>query len=490
MLPYIVHDEKPVWLFQPDLVRYDDNVFSVVVGKNGVGKSRLLRNIADEMMNSNESIYEAKRVVAISTSPFDKFKTEIKSEKWLFTNPAEYYYVGMKNGIGLSRSPSVSLISSATSGILDNFISENKNINLAKVFEVLGFHPEATIALKFSGKRNYANEGRLKIFDYEKIPVSHDSYGIYYEDNQNSILNLIEKFSHAGVHISNRSLEKMKVQSRDELENIGYCFYKAREYFSSDKLFSINLNFNEGIATLPRHSEFESNFSDFFHRIGGEQRYVLQKHEGFSREILKSISVLIKYEIVQINDIKLRKMATDTMSLRRASSGEQCMMVIMLGVAGHISDNSCILIDEPEISFHPEWQEKFISLLIDAFSSYRRCHFIIATHSPQIVSNLDRENCFVTSLSSGKIRHSEFFSNRSSDFQLAEIFESPGNRNEYILRRAMGLMANIRLNKSLDGIDKKEYNQLMQFTKNMERDDPIIKIIESVREAASFYENK
>lgn len=488
MLPFIIHDENPVRLFEPDLVNYDDNIFSVVVGKNGVGKSRLLRNIADELMN-NTSKYGAKRVIAISTSPFDKFKTQIKSEKWLFPDPSEYYYIGMKSGVGLSRSPSVSLISSAASGILDNFISENININLSKVFQVLGFYPEVTIALKFNGKNNYANEDLLKKFNYENIPVSHDSYGIYYENNKNIMLDLIERFSHAGMHISNRSLDKMKGLSRDELENISYCFYKVIEYFSSDKLFSINLNFNEGVATLPRYSEFESNFSDFFHRLDGEGKYLLPRHEGFSKEILKSMSVLIKYELVQINDIKLRKIGADIMSLRRASSGEQCMIIIMLGVAGHISDNSCVLIDEPEISFHPEWQQKFISLLIDAFSGYRRCHFIVATHSPQIVSNLDRCNCFVTSLSSGKIRHSGFFSNRSSDFQLAEIFESPGHKNEYVLRRAMALMANIRLNKKIQSCDLDDFNDLLQLKKYMDYDDPIIKIIDSVREAVSFYEN-
>ncbi|TOE35513.1 ATP-binding protein, partial [Vibrio parahaemolyticus] len=84
------------------------------------------------------------------------------------------------------------------------------------------------------------------------------------------------------------------------------------------------------------------------------------------------------------------------------------------------SDNSIILIDEPEISLHPKWQENFMPLLMSVFSGYQSCQFIIASHSPQIVSNVSKTNCFVTSISKGSIYESSYFYNKSSDFQLAE----------------------------------------------------------------------
>ena len=87
------------------------------------------------------------------------------------------------------------------------------------------------------------------------------------------------------------------------------------------------------------------------------------------------------------------------MSLKRASSGEQCLLVMLLGIAGHITDGSIILIDEPEISLHPRWQEEFIIMLTKAFLTYSGCQFIIATHSPQIISNLPNKGCYITSLS-------------------------------------------------------------------------------------------
>ncbi|MBO2007151.1 ATP-binding protein [Serratia marcescens] len=62
-------------------------------------------------------------------------------------------------------------------------------------------------------------------------------------------------------------------------------------------------------------------------------------------------------------------------SLFQTSSGQQCMILMMIGIVSSISDNSLVCIDEPEISLHPKWQLEFISILQRTFSDYRGCHF-------------------------------------------------------------------------------------------------------------------
>ena len=66
--------------------------------------------------------------------------------------------------------------------------------------------------------------------------------------------------------------------------------------------------------------------------------------------------------------------------ITEASSGELCILFNMLSIAGSIKDESIVLLDEPELSLHPEWQRDFLPLLAKVFSKYKRCHFIIATH--------------------------------------------------------------------------------------------------------------
>ena len=47
-----------------------------------------------------------------------------------------------------------------------------------------------------------------------------------------------------------------------------------------------------------------------------------------------------------------------------------------------------VLIDEPEISLHINWQERFIDNVARALSN-KKCQIIISTHSPDIISTHD-----------------------------------------------------------------------------------------------------
>lgn len=72
------------------------------------------------------------------------------------------------------------------------------------------------------------------------------------------------------------------------------------------------------------------------------------------------------------------------------SSGEMILYFRFFKILHEIKENSVILIDEPETHLHPKWIQKFIKLLKDMFSQYQ-CHFIIATHSPIITSDVPNE---------------------------------------------------------------------------------------------------
>ena len=72
-----------------------------------------------------------------------------------------------------------------------------------------------------------------------------------------------------------------------------------------------------------------------------------------------------------------------------ASSGEKHFIYEVTNIASKIENTSLILIDEPEISMHPNWQMKYISTLKNIFKNYASVHFIIATHSHYIVSDLE-----------------------------------------------------------------------------------------------------
>lgn len=82
----------------------------------------------------------------------------------------------------------------------------------------------------------------------------------------------------------------------------------------------------------------------------------------------------------------------DTLSLSNLSSGEQHLIVLIGKLVFNTDKNSLVLIDEPEISFHPEWQEKFLDI-IDKISKLNSFTVIVATHSPILIG--DRWDCVI-----------------------------------------------------------------------------------------------
>lgn len=73
-----------------------------------------------------------------------------------------------------------------------------------------------------------------------------------------------------------------------------------------------------------------------------------------------------------------------TIAYKNLSSGERQVIFIFLKVINGDVDNSLILMDEPEISLHLSWQEKLLSEIVRVNDNSQ---IIIVTHSPAIVMN-------------------------------------------------------------------------------------------------------
>ena len=67
------------------------------------------------------------------------------------------------------------------------------------------------------------------------------------------------------------------------------------------------------------------------------------------------------------------------------SSGEQHELVLLYELLFRVEPNSLILIDEPELSLHVNWQRRFLADIQEVIA-LRNFDVLIATHSPQIVT--------------------------------------------------------------------------------------------------------
>ncbi|MDH0293099.1 ATP-binding protein [Pseudomonas sp. GD04087] len=442
MLDFYDLIDRKIFFRDPGVNVMGENVFTILVGKNGSGKSQLLRSVllslvGDSLLvgvNLQERFKESvspskfvfsgrpKSVIASSVSPFDKFP--ISKSK----NRAGYYrYLGLK---GLSSmNLGAGFMSRTISSLVDVLVS------CPERFGVVG-----------------------KIFDY----LNYDFY-------LRSRVQLDIPLEEVQVILGSGS-------SHDAFFSALRSRYGSVEFSQSNRF-----NYSE--------DEVESIISALSHVLAqrGERRkgnvkfdFFLTKDGVFleSGPIDGSTLILLRSGLLVSKEISLSKKGVGKpFHIKDASSGEQSVLLSLLGIASHIVDGSLVLIDEPEICLHPEWQERYIELLVGLFSSFVDCHFIIATHSPQIVSGVGDRNCYVLDVQSGEMNSAASFNKRSADFQLANLFSAPGYKNEYLSREVIGVLMALSRREELSPQRRESVEKMVRLLPLINSDDPNFKLI-------------
>jgi predicted ATPase len=109
---------------------------------------------------------------------------------------------------------------------------------------------------------------------------------------------------------------------------------------------------------------------------------------------------LHKLDLLTFPDIKIIKQNSE-ITFSESSSGEQNILFTLLTLLANIENNSLILIDEPELSLHPNWQMQYLNILREVFVEYKNIHFIIATHSHFLISDLIGKSSKIIGLKRG-----------------------------------------------------------------------------------------
>ncbi|WP_444933051.1 AAA family ATPase [Microbulbifer sp. JTAC008] len=455
----------------------------MIVGKNGVGKSRYLsaivgslnscfydgrvdkirsyRNqrikaldgfhldIISNMKSCNLSVSMGhseftseisdlpRKIIAVSSTQHDKFPIPRKHQSGEGGVDGRYFYLGEKNfRPALTAGPTTIL--DRVAGSLFRNITDNrgKEGRLSNVFSFLGYRSTITITYRFE-----ISIDRL-VSEIEKSSLEEDYVDPKRKYFELKIKNIIEEIN--------------RVSSIDEvLDAIDFIKCSVPE-FRRQRDVVFDMNFDSGIIN------------------------------SGSIELFRRTYLLRQIGLMRLEDVILSPMDeySKKFSIREASSGEQCVISTILGVAAEIENNSLICIDEPEISLHPEWQERYIDLLLKTFSTYQGCHFIIATHSPQIVSQMRGENSFILKMETGELASASEHYNKSADYQLAYMLDAPGFSNEFLARECLSLISKIG-KKDLDDLDDiyNRVSKLLKVRELVDDADPIASLIDGLEMA-------
>lgn len=202
-------------------------------------------------------------------------------------------------------------------------------------------------------------------------------------------------------------------------------------------------------------------------------------NSDISNDDLILISHLENLDIINLEGIQIKK-SSKALRINEISSGEYHLLITLIGIFANIADDSLVLIDEPEISLHPNWQMRYMSFLKKVFAKYSNCHFILTTHSHFLVSDLEGSTSYITGLKreDSLLKTVDIDKNTygwSAEEVLYKVFDVRTTRNYYLeveLRELLYLI-------SIKSDNKKRIIELVQSLEELELsvEDPLLKII-------------
>ena len=281
-------------------------------------------------------------------------------------------------------------------------------------------------------------------------------------------------------------------------ENKGLYHQLTKEFENPPKIIYVpaNNSFEEvetETSTLLRNYEFinvvnSELMEDIPSYIATRRNYLATIEEDLTmKEITNKVVNEINsiFSILEL-DVKLKGFSKDEKTMpifensageefdiNDLSSGEKQLFLRTLSIKILEPKNSIILIDEPELSLHPKWQQRIIEVYKKIGENNQ---IIIATHSPHILGSVSNENIFILYRDEkGKIEA------KTGD----ELYSSYGQPVDRVLKDIMGLesVRTPKIEKDLeelrklvdeDKYDTKEfkekYNDLLEILGNTDED--------------------
>ena len=231
------------------------------------------------------------------------------------------------------------------------------------------------------------SEVELEQIDFENITIFYGGNG----SGKSSLLNVIaEKIGvlRKKEYVKTVFFEQY-IEELCEFEKIrGYDFLRNKcKFLSSDDIFEHILTIREDNREIQSNKYEEKDFHFVVNAPGGGYKAVYP--EGIrinfeDLEVHRAIEQLDRFTNARKKTQKQFVRSRAGEMQRQFSNGENALMFF----DKEIEKNALYLLDEPENSMSPKFQLELKTLIEDSVR-YKNCQFVIATHSPFILSLFD-----------------------------------------------------------------------------------------------------
>lgn len=445
------------------------SLYSVIIGCNGVGKSTLLKEMVDFFVDLHAYINNFKQKISSAN------KARLKGVKYHIDGVCcEVIRIGrtfltkIDNKFLASKKLRVPTIVACNFGAFDKFPVQKVNGSSQTRYDVpyykyVGAHVNGNMIsssaiafrLLFALKENMDDRQRQNlssILDF--IGYDHTitlNYSIVLKSKKNGSV-----YDHVLQHVlKDKEYSKLTSEQRSNKVKELYDFYKNKEFAKQPTCnYDIDIDQNSLAAN----------------------------------EDLNYIYKLKQYDLVQATSVVFYKNGKQIAS-EEMSSGEFAMLSMVLSISTAASDShTLILIDEPELSLHPNWQMTIIDNLDRALKN-QVCHLLIATHSHMLVSDLPMNRSSVSQWE--KDKDDNLIANRieentygwSAEEVLLKVFKAATDRNRYFGERIAKLLEQMGNDTITKEAVADELNELQEISQHLSEVDPMKMVLNTIIDA-------
>lgn len=339
---------------------------TVITGENDTGKStvgKVLWSVFNGFYEIDEKVYKEK------VSELEKIIDEIIKEN-VYKNFSTDYNSFFE------------IFNSTGKKIAIEFLKENKNYSGDEIKIIINNYKKD---LKIENISNFVQEinETLKISDKEIIKVIVSRIMNKEFHNQINAVFSKEKMNIGEISLKIKDKEiDLKIEN-NEISDVQNYFLINKETMYIDNPFILDsYDFeDENHQTHLATNVFSENENSVISEIKVKKKL---------NNIYQKLNSVLSGEILENKNSKFvyRKNGED-IDLKNLSTGLKTFAIIkMLLQNGTLEENGTIILDEPEIHLHPEWQLKFAELIVLLQREFGM-HILLTTHSPYFLNAIE-----------------------------------------------------------------------------------------------------
>jgi len=335
------------------------NGITVITGENDTGKStvgKVLWSVFNGFYEIDEKVYNEK------VSELEKIIDEIIKEN-------------VYKNLSMDYNSFFEIFNSTREKIAIELLKNNKNYSEDEIKIIINNYKKDLKIENISKFVQEINE-TLKISDKEIIKVIVSRVMNKEFHNQINAVFFKEKMNIGEISLKIKDKEiDLKIEN-NEISDVQNYFLINKETMYIDNPFILDsYDFeDENHQTHLATNVFSENENSVISEIKVKKKL---------NNIYQKLNSVLSGEILENKNSKFvyRKNGED-IDLKNLSTGLKTFAIIkMLLQNGTLEENGTIILDEPEIHLHPEWQIKFAELIVLLQKEFKM-HILLTTHSP------------------------------------------------------------------------------------------------------------